>query len=96
MTQVLPTLSDDDCFLETKDAAKFIGVSPHTLATWRRKDRKKKGGIRKVDGPPYHPIGKTTVVYLKSELFAWVLNYRHINGVKIAPAKPGAQPRPWE
>jgi transposase-like protein len=93
MGHELPPLSEGDCFLETKEAAKLIGISYHTLATWRKKDH---NGPRKENGPPFHPISNNLVVYLKSELIAWVRQYRVETGVKIVPAKPGAPARPWE
>ena len=38
----------DEGFLSTDDAAKFLGLSPHTLSKWRITGR----------GPPYHLLGR--------------------------------------
>lgn len=84
---------ENDGFLNTKDAAKLIGVSPATLTSWRSRDRR---GPRKVNGPPFYSISGPLVVYKRSELLAWVEQFRRETGVKLAPTKPGSQPRPWE
>lgn len=77
----------DEGFVNTKDAAKLIGVSPATLVTWRN---------RKPDGPTFYSISPSLVVYKRIDLLAWVEQYRRISGVQIAPLAPGAEPRPWE
>ena len=82
------TLAEGDCYLSTAKAAKLIGVSAATLTSWRS---------RRADGPPAYPISNRRLcVYKRSELIAWVEQFRRETGVKIVPLKPGQPPRPWE
>lgn len=76
----------DEGFIGRTEAAKLIGVSPATLTSWRNR--------RGDDGPPCYRISPTHYVYKRSELIAWVEQYRV--GVTIQPKNPGDAPRPWE
>jgi len=89
MSAVIPNPNDNDGYLNTEDAAAFIGLKPGTLQSWRTRDRR---GPRKLDGPPYVMLGNKLVVYKKSDLIAWVESHRY----RVAPAQPGAQPFPWQ
>jgi hypothetical protein len=83
--QYAPPLTPGDYFVDTKEAARILCLAEDTLVTWRN---------RKEDGPPFYPMAKNKVVYLRSELIAWGRQYRV--GPIIAPLKPGQPPRPWE
>jgi predicted DNA-binding transcriptional regulator AlpA len=48
--------------IRTPEAAQLLGVSPSTLAKWR------KSGT----GPPAHRIGERMVYYLRSEVEAYL------------------------
>jgi len=47
--------------LRAKEAAKYMRVSPSTLAKWRMHN----------EGPPYHRCGPRIVYYLQAEIDAW-------------------------
>ena len=57
---------DQDPVLTPVEAAKFINMTPRFLAM-----RRYKGG-----GPPHIRISRTRVMYLKSDLVAWIAGLR--------------------
>lgn len=79
------TVDDNDRFLDTDEAARFLNLSPRTLETRR---------LRDPDNPPFFRMAQNKVCYLRSELLAWMQRFRV--GAQIAPPQPNAQPRPWE
>ncbi|MYS36815.1 MULTISPECIES: AlpA family transcriptional regulator [unclassified Streptomyces] len=51
------------CFLNVKDAAVYLGISPHTLYVWRHRRQ----------GPPSFRMGtRGRVMYRRTALDAWV------------------------
>ncbi|MFV8381060.1 helix-turn-helix transcriptional regulator [Corynebacterium hindlerae] len=59
------TVIDDDArplAVKTDKAAEIIGISPGTLNNWRSRG----------DGPAYIKVGNRTVLYLISDLEAWL------------------------
>ena len=54
-------------YLDTKDAAAFLGLKPSTLATWR---------CTRSDGPPFIRAGGRRVVYAVSDLRDWMHTWR--------------------
>ena len=78
----------DDIHLNTEEAARFLGVSRATLVSWRHR--------RDDGGPPSYQLSPTHYVYRRSELLAWLEQFRRETSVKIVPLKPGQAPRPWE
>lgn len=55
-------MDDANISISTAEAAKMIGVKPHTLAEWRRLKR----------GPDYIRIGPTNVRYNKKQVQDWL------------------------
>ncbi|SDD61990.1 helix-turn-helix transcriptional regulator [Ruegeria marina] len=55
--------SHEDVLLNTKEAAKYLGLSPYTLEKWRSK------GI----GPGCVRIGSKAIRYWRSDLDAFIL-----------------------
>lgn len=80
-----PPLTPGDYFVDTKEAARILCAAEDTLVTWRN---------RNPDGPPFYRLATNKVVYLRSELIAWMQRFRV--GPNIAPPKPAEAPRPWE
>jgi predicted DNA-binding transcriptional regulator AlpA len=56
--------STDDEFLQERDAAAFLGVSPRSMQRWRSDGT----------GPAYVRLGHRRVTYRKSGLIAWTNN----------------------
>ncbi|MEV0748502.1 helix-turn-helix domain-containing protein [Streptomyces sp. NBC_00184] len=53
----------DACFLNVKDAATYLGISPHTLYVWRHRRQ----------GPPSFRMGpRGRVMYRRTALDAWI------------------------
>ncbi|MHC5701896.1 helix-turn-helix transcriptional regulator [Streptomyces tirandamycinicus] len=51
------------CFLNVKDAAAYLGISPHTLYVWRHRRQ----------GPPSFRMGpRGRVMYRRTALDAWI------------------------
>ena len=51
--------------LSSKEAAKYLGLSPKTLANWRSARQ----------GPPFHRLGngpRPRIAYRESDLQAWI------------------------
>ncbi len=78
----------EEGFINRNEAAKLLGVSPRTLTSWRYR--------RDDGGPPSYRIESNVYLYKASELLAWMEQFKVTNGVRVAPPKPGQQPRPWE
>ncbi|AWL37104.1 MULTISPECIES: helix-turn-helix transcriptional regulator [Streptomyces] len=58
-----PTSAVRTCFLSVKDAAAYLGISPHTLYVWRHRRQ----------GPPSFRLGpRGRVMYRRTALDAWV------------------------
>lgn len=55
-------------YLDTKQAATFLGLSPYTLQSWRSRGM----------GPPHYPVSGTRVHYKKAELEAWMQQRRKV------------------
>jgi predicted DNA-binding transcriptional regulator AlpA len=48
-------------WLDTKAAAKYLGIAPKTLQEWREKG----------EGPPAHRLGRRAIRYARTELEAF-------------------------
>ncbi|MCQ6555017.1 helix-turn-helix domain-containing protein [Streptomyces sp. C10-9-1] len=57
------TSAERACFLNVKDAAAYLGISPHTLYVWRHRRQ----------GPPSFRMGpRGRVMYRRTALDAWI------------------------
>ncbi|MET9957020.1 helix-turn-helix domain-containing protein [Streptomyces sp. NPDC006339] len=58
-----PTSAEGGCFLNVKDAAAYLGISPHTLYVWRHRRQ----------GPPSFRMGpRGRVMYRRTALDDWI------------------------
>ncbi|WP_079169531.1 MULTISPECIES: AlpA family transcriptional regulator [unclassified Streptomyces] len=58
-----PASAGRACFLNVKDAAAYLGISPHTLYVWRHRRQ----------GPPSFRMGpRGRVMYRRTALDAWI------------------------
>ncbi|MEV7277750.1 MULTISPECIES: AlpA family transcriptional regulator [unclassified Streptomyces] len=58
-----PVSAGRACFLNVKDAAAYLGISPHTLYVWRHRRQ----------GPPSFRMGpRGRVMYRRTALDAWI------------------------
>lgn len=71
---------DIDAIWKPAAAADFLGVSIHTLATWRRTG----------EGPRYVPLSRTRVGYTKRDMVAWVDKKRRQSTSEAATSSGGA------
>lgn len=84
---IVDSAPEDDRFIDTEEASKLTTIAVATLITRRN---------RNPGDPPFYRLANNKVAYLRSELIAWMKQFRVAGAVKIAPAKPGQAPRPWE
>ncbi|WP_437014829.1 helix-turn-helix transcriptional regulator [Streptomyces sp. enrichment culture] len=58
-----PTSAVGGCFLNVKDAAAYLGISPHMIYVWRHRRQ----------GPPSFRMGpRGRVMYRRTALDAWI------------------------
>ncbi|MFD3355803.1 helix-turn-helix transcriptional regulator [Streptomyces fradiae] len=83
-----PTSAGRACFLNVKDAAAYLGISPHTLYVWRHRRQ----------GPPSFRMGpRGRVMYRRTALDAWIHDQERadsrsnpaLNPLSAAPQRRG-------
>ncbi len=68
---VLEPIADKLTYLNTKEAAELLGISPYTLRAKRSRQR----GTRRRPGPPWHDLDGG-IVYRRDEVEAYIESRR--------------------
>jgi len=64
----------DNEFLTSEEAAKFLGVSPHTIRNWKTKTiTRAKYDVPKPIGPKWIVVGERGIRYRKSDLESYAI-----------------------
>lgn len=74
-------------FLDTKEVAEMIGISPNTLAAWRSMGK----------GPPYMQIGQGAVRYKEADIVEWMESQYVQSSLAVEDVfEPESEPTPVE